>query len=198
MTDRTIPASVDYIAGPLDSWVWDLESRVNGVRKEWLNSDESNEADRAAVRRSALRNAQALASVPENKLGLGGVIVKSEYACFAFVIAAANGTSNQDQLSFARRAEVYCRDASLNLHKATDPSSKDQNSKAVAKWASTSEEQPRIDYLLAMSECLQATSSGSERLKEESIKIITTQIPTYYLDRYPPARDIVLNHCIGR
>jgi hypothetical protein len=186
-----------YTPGPLDSTAWALEYKVEDVREMWLKSDKHNAAEVNTVQQSALEAADALSKISDGQLQLGGLIIKDEYACFGYVIAGANTTAKAEQRTLAKKAERYCKSAALQLSKADDPRPGDSNAQAVKEWESRGEEHPRIAYLLAMSKCLEATSSVDDRLKVEAVKILSSpEIPAHYLDRYPPREDYVLHMCV--
>jgi len=186
-----------YTPGPLDRSAWALEYKVEDVREAWLKSDKHSAAEVNNVRTSALEAANALSKISDGQLQLGGLIIKDEYACFGYVIAGANTTAKAEQRSLAKKAEHYCKNAALQLSKADDPRPGDGNARAVNEWESRGEEHPRVAYLLAMSKCLQATSSGNDRLKAEAVELLSSpEIPARYLDRYPPREDYVLRMCV--
>lgn len=190
------PKNADYVPGFLDNKVWQLESQIEAVRDMWLHVDRNNTHATADVRDTALRYTQSLVRIPNTGLGLGGLIVKNEYVCFGFVIAAANDKSQQDKLLHARAAQNYCERALFHLKRSLTLVPIDENARAVSAWASASSEQPRISYLAAMSECLLSTASGDPQLKKQSLDVIQNEIPAYYIDRYPPSRDYVLSQCL--
>lgn len=188
-------SAVKYTPGQLDRKAWALEDRVENVREIWLKSDKQDSAEVNFVRKLALTSADALAGIPDGRLNLGGLIIKDEYACFGYIIAGANTTPRTAQRSLAKTAEHYCRGAALQLAKADQPV--DDNAKAVKDWESRGEEHPRIAYLLAMSKCLQATSPEDNRSATEAREILSSEIPSYYLRRYPPKDDYVLKACVN-
>ena len=184
-----------YSEGPLDRAAWALEYKVENVREMWIKSEKQNPSEVDTVRKSALESANALAGIPDLQLHLGGLIIKDEYSCFGYVIASANTTKKSIQSLLAKRAEHFCKMAAIDLAKADSP--KDSNARAVKAWESHGEEHPRIAYLLAMSKCLEGTSSGNLRSEIEARDILSTEIPSYYLLRYPPEKDYVLRACVN-
>jgi hypothetical protein len=186
--------AVKYSPGPSDRKAWTLEYKVEDVREMWLKSDKQNVSEVNSVRKSALASADALAGIPDGQLNLGGLIIKDEYACFGYVIAGANTTSKSVQWLLARKAEHFCKAAASQLAKADEPV--DSNARAVKDWETHGEEHPRIAYLHAMSKCLEATSSGDGRSEKEAREILSSEIPPYYLERYPAKDDYVLHECV--
>lgn len=193
--DSTEQVPIMYSLGPSDRTAWALEYKVENVREMWLKSDKQNSADVGLVRKSALLYANALARIPDRRLNLGGLIIKDEYACFGYVIAGANTVSKSSQRLLAEKAEHFCQVAALQLAKADEPA--DNNARAVREWEIQSDEHPRIAYLLAMSKCLKGASLGDNRPEKEARDILSSNIPSYYLERFPPQDDYVLRACVN-
>jgi hypothetical protein len=184
-----------YIPGQHDESVWALQSHINNVRQQWLSSLEHANAESSSIYDSALAYAERLVRIQNNVLGLGALVVRDEYACFGFIMAAANNASSQAQTVLGKRAETLCARAASYLRVARKHASKDASARAVMKWSSSSEEHARIAYLSAMSTCLQSVNAAKDVQGQEAIRILKT-IPDYYLARYPPANDAVLQYCV--
>ncbi len=185
-----------YVPGRLDESVWDLQSRVKDVRQQWLAASDQDNAKRKSIHDSALGYVEALVKIPNNALGLGALIVRDEYACFGLIIAAANSNSLQTQRTLGRRAEALCVSAATHLDVANELASNDSSARAVFEWSRSSDEQPRVAYLSAMSSCLQSTNASND-LRRQAARRTIQSIPEYYLTRYPPVIDVVLKRCVA-
>jgi hypothetical protein len=185
-----------YAPGLLDESVWALQSHIKAVRQQWIESIADDNDQKNSIHDSGVAFAEALVGIPNNVLGLGALIVRDEYACFGLIIAAANSTSSQTQMTLGKRAETLCESAAAYLRVAIEQASTDGSARAVMEWSRSSDEQPRIAYLLAMSSCLQSTNATNDFRQQAALRAMRS-IPEYYLTRYPPVGDEVLKRCIA-
>jgi hypothetical protein len=111
------------------------------------------------------------------------------------IIAAANSTSLRMKMVLGERAEALCTRAAAHLYNTSELASKNGSARAVMEWAGSSDEQPRIAYLSAMSFCLQSTTANNDLKLQASLRTIQS-IPEYYLALFPPAADVVLKGCV--
>ena len=195
-SDVAVHASYNgYDPGKLDESVWQLQTSIKAVRQRWVESIKDGDSNKQSIQASALDYAVRLAAVPDNSLGLGALIVRDEYACYGYVIAAANSVSSQKR-TLGERSEELCKRAASHLSTANDLKFKDSSARAVADWASHSDEQPRILYLAAMSSCLQSAGAAHDP-KLKAAQALLKSIAADYLSRFPPAKDVVLNRCVA-
>jgi hypothetical protein len=191
--DRVVRAG--YLPGEKDSVVWALQMRVKEIRLRWIDVSTDDVAARKSIIDSALFYSAALAQLPDESLGIGGLIVRDEYACYGFVIAAANSATPADRARLGKRAERFCTSAERFLQVAYRDAGSETNAQAVVKWANGSDEQPRIIYLSAMSLCLQSGGAAGDSYRLAAKRALRF-VPQYYLNQYPPAEDDVLRRCL--
>ena len=192
-TDRAEAAG--YKPSDGDKNVWALEDEVNKLRGQWetvsyFGAGKVSEE----VLEQATKLGEALLSVEDSRLGPSGYVIKREYACYAFIMAATTEPKVERRITFSNQAVDLCRGA-LNYHEYIQANkTKNGNLRYVASWATSVDEQPFTAYLLAIASCVQAVSDNDNAGKRKANDILNV-VPSYYLDRYPPSRDWVLKQC---
>jgi hypothetical protein len=192
-TDRAEAAG--YKPSDGDRKVWALEDEVNTLRGQWetvsyFGTGKISEE----VLEQATKLGEALLSVEDGRLGPSGYVIKREYACYAFIMAATTEPKMERRIEFSNQAVDLCREA-LNYHEYVQANkTRNGNLRYVATWATRVDEQPFTAYLLAIASCVQAVSDNNDAGKRKANDILNV-VPSYYLDRYPPSRDWVLKQC---
>jgi hypothetical protein len=178
-----------------DPKVWDLEQQVNNLRGTWETVPEYGEATKKEVLERATKVGSNLLDVDDKELGPSGHVIKREYSCYAFIMAADTETSQEWKTKYAQQAIDLCKSASDDLRFVFANKAQNRNLEYVAAWAKRMDQEPFVDYLSAMALCIQATSTSDHQKKVAATNILQ-RVPTYYLNRYPPTRDSTLKGCL--
>lgn len=185
-----------YRATAGDKTVWDLEEKVNDVRGSWETVPEYGDNKKREVLERATKLGQALIDVDDKTLGPSGHVIKREFACYAFIMAAATETYQDRKAKFAQQATALCRSASIDLASLFASKNPNKNVAYTEDWAKREDQKPFVDYLSAMASCLEGTSTNNRQKQSDAIGILYSQVPTFYLEKYPPEGDWVLKQCV--
>ncbi len=191
----TLSNGIPYRSTAGDREVWDLEEQVNLLRGSWESVPEYGEGKRTEVLERATKLAQELSDIEDSKLGPSGHVIKREFSCYAFIMAADTESDVSRKDKFAESAIDQCNSASADLKFIFDNKDRSRNLRYTADWAKRKDQAPFVDYLLAMATCLQATTINDQQKKIDAMTILQDRVPTFYLNRYPPDRDSTLKPC---
>jgi hypothetical protein len=173
--------------------VIDLKRDIVALRGKYESIRDYPEA-KAAVNQESPKLGDLILSVDDKGLDLARKILKYEYGCYAFMMAASTDTNDLNRSRFANSAIAGCRRAMDLLSQAEKRYSEDRNISETVDWMKNDETEPRLDYLLAMNLCIEAQSEHDPALKTKAAEVLST-IPSYYKTRYPPQGTPDLTFC---
>jgi hypothetical protein len=177
------------------------ESRVIGLKQDIValrgkyESITDYPAARAAVNQEAPRLSDLILGVDDKGLDLARRILKYEYGCYGFMMAASTDTGDATKSRFADSAIAGCTRAKDLMSEAEKRYSNDKNARETVDWMKGDETEPRLDYLLAMNLCIKARIEHDPALRAKAVEIINA-IPSYYTGRFPPQRTADLTYCV--
>jgi hypothetical protein len=182
-----------YTPAPGDPKVWGLQDQVNLLRGSWEALREYP-ATTSDVLERAEKLGEALMDVDDASLGPSGRVIKREYSCYAFIIVASTERYVSMKQQFADRAIAQCKSALNQQMSIRSKKDESANLRYTAAWIREKNEGPFTNYLLAMATCLKGTATADRATKLQAMDILK-QVPTFYLERYPPNLDYTLMAC---
>jgi len=178
-----------------DRKIWQLEEGVNRLRGTWetVSYFGKGQLSNDVLERATKLN-QQFSAVDDKDLGPSGHVIKREYLCYSSIMEATTEEDLGRRSQLAKQAIEQCHSALDDLNYMAHNSSLNSNLRYTSTWAIQQDQEPFTYYLLAIAACIYATTTGRAQDKA-AVTSILNNVPTYYLNRYPPAHDWILKTC---
>ncbi len=188
-------STVGHVFTPEEKQVFDLQDQVMFLRGTHESVAVYGETARAEVNEKAPKLASALLSVPAGKIDFNTRILQQEYAEYALMLAASTETDIAKKQDYAQKG-IAAHDKARELMAWGWQHVGDAATiKATMDWTQTDDDDARIEYLLAMLQCIKGRASGDLKLQSAVIETLNA-IPTSFKAKYPPANTPDLAPCL--
>jgi hypothetical protein len=175
--------------------VIELKHQVGSLDTRFEAIQRDGDVAKREVNDGAPKVAQQLMNIQADKLRLAVRILRLEYACNAWALAAATETDAARKIEYARSAQDGCKQAKDQIRVAQQSKDKDDQAQRVIEWIVQDGEENRIDFYRGMAICIEGRAKNDAGMRSEA-RVTILGIPASYRQRFSPEKDEALNWCV--
>jgi hypothetical protein len=163
-----------------------LQHRVAALRADYESLNRYESVRRDVCEQTALLG-EELININEDSLNMAYKILRHEYSCYAFVMAASTSTERTSRIAFADKAILACEAALKRVQEAEFRYNDDVEFRYAVDFTKKDHGTDRTRYLLAMGLAIKGRAEGRNDLKQRVSDILKEVSPTF-MARVPPQK----------